>query len=649
MPDGERGVEEAGRVADNGHVAEELPTSHERSHDVEPIPEENAEANILAASTALGDAIASLQHIRDTLHDAEIRNEDDAQNRISASASGPVSWHSSSVNTEFEPSRTTGVPRERPLQPPWRTLRYTQSDSPHPRDSMPSYTWRMQQNYDTGNHLPGQNRLNSSSSVQGYTLPSRREGLNSSLAPVHTRSYRPRRNSNPSDTTSLRRRNDITPAEDQASTTLGRRVAMRSAAAERLLRETGSRWQAPQTSGSSRSTLTDHLYPPRTVSGSTSTSQTLHPTAPGTLGYARQRINELLEWEDDELAIGLRPANVNDDDADLPELRHVSRASSPGLVRSDESPATSSTSSSWRPREERIEAASQRMREMQERLDHIQSSLFTASNERAFERASGDLIGYPAARTIPVGQRLTSRDYYWEYLEEEGRSYRTRRRMNANGEEYVHRIQTDGWFAEDNAADDGGTNGEPLFEQYVPVRRASSTAREGSARATALRRETSSAVRAMFRQDFDNWSRSGQRKHRFLHVLSSHNLTAESIARLNADGDPIVEPENADPLFRLIRRRRESRAGHAISGSTRTRLEFLPSTSSDILDRDIEEIEVCLGEECDDGIRILGTSEPYYICPLPIPLESKEKSPILRQPSLPELPTIAFESRSAAR
>lgn len=120
---------------------------------------------------------------------------------------------------------------------------------------------------------------------------------------AHSRYVRPRRNSSPSDvaspagaaTTSTRRRPEPLRPEDQASTTLGRRVALRSAAIRRSQQqqhfESGGNAREPPgfLPGSPRSTLADHLYPPRAVSGSTSTSRPMRTVSVSVEHVAAER------------------------------------------------------------------------------------------------------------------------------------------------------------------------------------------------------------------------------------------------------------------------------------------------------------------------------------------------------------------------
>lgn len=121
---------------------------------------------------------------------------------------------------------------------------------------------------------------------------------------AHSRYARPHRNSSPSDvaspagaatTTTTRRRPEPLRPEDQASTTLGRRVALRSAAIRRSQQqqhfESGGNAREPPgfLPGSPRSTLTDHLYPPRAVSGSTSTSRPMHTVSVSVEHVAAER------------------------------------------------------------------------------------------------------------------------------------------------------------------------------------------------------------------------------------------------------------------------------------------------------------------------------------------------------------------------
>ena len=120
-------------------------------------------------------------------------------------------------------------------------------------------------------------------------------------------------------------------------------------------------------------------------------------------------------------------------------------------------------------------------------------------------------------------------------------------------------------------------------------------------------------------------------------------------ARLNADGDTVIE-EPSESMMRFSRGERVSRYEGPLSSAIRARMEFLPSTSSDLLDRDIDEIEERLRQEPEDEVRYFGTSEPYYVCPLPIPLERKKSSSSPDRHSLSaKFATITLESTLAAR
>lgn len=468
--------------------------------------------------------------------------------------------------------------------PPWRALR--QGESALSR--MTSYLSRQEQQQHRLNYASQMTSNASNTTTANTTAASNTASAYYRLRDIptptaaHSRYVRPRRNSSPSDvaspagaatttatTTTTRRRPEPLRPEDQASTTLGRRVALRSAAMRRSQQqqqqqqqhfESGGNAREPPgfLPGSPRSTLTDHLYPPRAVSGSTSTSRPMHTVsvsasasaaaaaavaaataagataAPGTTGYARQRINELLNWEDDgTFAAGLRPANVADDDADLPMLQSISRVSSPGLVRSSDSgytyaysntttttnTAAAAVATPWAdwPRfvtaTEQDPASEGFSREMQEQelayirqLENVSTMATGTGTERAsMERnlslrmpysysslssssaalSSRDVQDFPAtaARTIPIGlgsitrtpMTMMMRDgtpTQWQVGEEENvnsnRRYRVRRRLNLDGEEYVHQIRTDGWWPDEDDISNSNSNGNSNTSVQVP-------------------------------------------------------------------------------------------------------------------------------------------------------------------------------------
>ncbi|THH11769.1 hypothetical protein EW145_g430 [Phellinidium pouzarii] len=710
------------------------------SYEVRRRPDPNTQSSFRAASASLEDALSRLQHIRNTLRDLEA-NGSIVQHRpgeASGTDVGPA--HAAIVLSEDDLST---------LDPEALRNRLDELGATLPQYIRSAASIIRNLTHRTADYLQDA-RVSSQASAQRQTAeglvnitqhpttlsirnPSAIQTLMSrSLTPPHTqtsnaasgRFIRPRRNSNPfAEGVTVYRRQEIIRDDDPASTTLGRRVASRAAAAGRSLTETTRVDQRMRASGNSALSSSDHFYPPLAVSGSTNAShvpgRTRVPHIPsrrvpllehGLLENARSHIDdsEGSETEVDDSIERLTASNDAEGPRRMAGMRQRSESDGPSRPAlrpvSPDSPELANSTGFSSPvasprREENQAITSLRVREMRERLDRISNALTNAPRDRRLSSSftDRDLNGDLFTQFIPNAEGRENT--YGEFIEtDEGRTYRVRRRVNANGEEQIHRIRTDEWWADDDDfADSVFTSGPSVLSggRRTAAERVFERLPGSMSWGQSLQNESStSGTSSGSGIEVGRPSRRIGRNHDRVPEPTSHNTEEGSPittrrrrgwARLNADGDEVPTDEEEEiERNRTEQRIRNSRSAFNNAFATsRARLEYLAPTTRNVFIYGAEESEEGssdatrirlhlpgqvhrrvqqLANSARDGLATenvteqesLGTLEPYYLCPLPTPLELMtldlhSPKPKHRQMSQPKGLTVSYESEMAAR
>ncbi|KAL5534596.1 hypothetical protein ACEPAG_1059 [Sanghuangporus baumii] len=335
--------------------------------------------------------------------------------------------------------------------------------------------------------------------------------------------------------------------------------------------------------------------------------------------------------------------------------------------------------------EERPPVVASRMQNLFGHLNRLSSALSDAPNSLDPSSSStdgGDLDGALFSRT--AGRRREGDDLYHEVVdEEEGRSYRILRRLNADGDEQVHQLNADPWTDDPFgptafAAIRGAINGE-TEHQFLSVAQTNATNTNGGATTGNDSNAIPSSLDRL-RRSF-NIVRQSQQSETDLPPLITDspslplntNMAARrrrGWARLDANGDeiPTDEEEEIDRILTAQRIRTNQgvawRSGTNASSSSsailRTRLEYLAPTTRSVFshatdddedDENTSDIRVRLGitsamrsrrfvgptprfnvfsdawkekeKEREPEQEFFGTSEPYFISPIPLLFEDR--------------------------
>ncbi|KAL5495622.1 hypothetical protein ACEPAI_1085 [Sanghuangporus weigelae] len=344
----------------------------------------------------------------------------------------------------------------------------------------------------------------------------------------------------------------------------------------------------------------------------------------------------------------------------------------------------SSDASPQQTEEERPPAVTSRMQNLYGHLNRFSSALSDAPSSLGPSSSStdgGDLDGALFSRT--AGRRREGDDLYHEVVdEEEGRSYRILRRLNADGDEQVHQLNADPWTDDSFgpnalAAIRGAVNGE-TEHQFLSAAQAYVTNTNGG---TTIGNNSNAIPSSLdhLRRSF-NIVRQSQQSETDLPPLITDssslntNMTTRrrrGWARLDANGDeiPTDEEEEIDRILTAQRIRTNqgvawrSSTNASSSSSTvlRTRLEYLAPTTRSVFshatdddedDENTSDIRVRLGiasalpsrrfagptprfnvfsdawkekeKEREPEQEFFGTSEPYFVSPIPILFEDRD-------------------------
>ncbi|KAL5518614.1 hypothetical protein ACEPAH_297 [Sanghuangporus vaninii] len=345
---------------------------------------------------------------------------------------------------------------------------------------------------------------------------------------------------------------------------------------------------------------------------------------------------------------------------------------------------SSSDASPQQTEEERPPAATSRMQNGYGYLNRLSSGPSDAPSSLGPSSSStggGDLDGALFSRT--ARRRREGDDLYHEVIdEEEGRSYRILRRLNADGDEQVHQLNSDPWTDDPFgptalAAIRGAINGE-TEQQFLSAAQANATNMNGGTTNSNNSNAIPSSLDRL-RRSF-NIVRQTQQSETDLPPLITDspslntNMTTRrrrGWARLDANGDeiPTDEEEEIDRILTAQRIRTNqgvawrssTNASSSSSAVLRTRLEYLAPTTRSVFshatdddedDENTSDIRVRLGiasalpsrrfagptprfnifsdawkekeKEREPEQEFFGTSEPYFVRPIPMFLEDRD-------------------------
>ncbi|OCB91635.1 hypothetical protein A7U60_g1096 [Sanghuangporus baumii] len=365
-------------------------------------------------------------------------------------------------------------------------------------------------------------------------------------------------------------------------------------------------------------------------------------------------------------------------------LGFVTISPSSSVGRTVSTGPSSSEASPQQTEEERPPAVTSRMQNVYGHLNRLSSALSDAPSSLGPSSSStdgGDLDGALFSRT--AGRRREGDDLYHEVVdEEEGRSYRILRRLNADGDEQVHQLNSDPWTDDPFgptalAALRGAVNGE-TEHQFLSAAQADATNTNGGTTNSTNSNAIPSSLDRL-RRSF-NIVRQSQQSETDLPPLitDSPSLNTNMAtrrrrgwARLDANGDeiPTDEEEEIDRILTAQRVRTNqgvawrSSTNASSSSSTvlRTRLEYLAPTTRSVFshatdddddDENTSDIRVRLGiasalpsrrfvgptprfnvfsdawkekeKEREPEQEFFGTSEPYFVSPIPMLFEDRD-------------------------
>ncbi|KAH8120535.1 hypothetical protein DFH11DRAFT_71577 [Phellopilus nigrolimitatus] len=301
---------------------------------------------------------------------------------------------------------------------------------------------------------------------------------------------------------------------------------------------------------------------------------------------------------------------------------------------------------------------------------------------------------------LPAGALGDNNNYRDVVDADEGRTYQIRRRINANGDEQVHRIRTDDWWSGEDDSDSVFPTGSSTIaggRRSIPERLPDGVAR-GQFPPQPVYEPPNVGSPSSGAPDVGRFSRRTSRYQ--VRQPSEASVTAQSTAtnsapvttrrrrgwaRINPDGDeiPTDEEEEAERVREQRLRNGQSVFNSAFPSSTRARLAYLPPTTRNgmspwtddgedtgptriglnlptaqahrrvqqLANSDQETSPLRSEKDTDQDMEYFGTSETYYVCPLPTPLAQVSSAPVSahRKSSRVKGLFVSRESELAAR